>query len=200
MPPHRPTPPRLRTAALSLATAAFAGITLSAAAQAEDSYIWISQSLPPLGTVGALDFPEHPLCRITLDQPGHPDHDTQWLGWFDGTDCRVETVSTEAHSEREFLMPAPGHFPYWIPLPAGDLTTAPPEALLGGRRHGEDLVICSQDGVTGSIRWATASAGGTADLTRCAATPPWEEETAGQIYVLTDIIIPVSEEVRPISE
>lgn len=188
-----PGKPRLRTAALSLATAALAGLAFSAAAQAEDDYIWVSQSLPPLGAVAALDFPEHPLCRITLDQPGHPDNGTVWLGWFDGTDCVVENVPSEAQREREFLMPTPGHFPYWIPLPAESLTTAQPEALVGGQRDGEDLVICSQDGATGSIHWGTDPAGETPDITRCAATPPWEEPGAAPIYILTDIIIPIPE-------
>ncbi|WP_417482070.1 hypothetical protein [Maricaulis sp.] len=182
---------RLCTAALSLATSALASMTFSAAAQAEDTYIWVSQSLPPLKAVAALDFPEHPLCRITLDQPGHPDHDTVWLGWFDGTDCVVENVPSAAQREREFLVPAPGHLPYWIPLLAESLTAVPSEALVGGQRDGEDLVICSQDGATGSIDWGRDAAGETPGITRCAAAPPWQEEAAGPIYILTDIIIPI---------
>jgi hypothetical protein len=184
---------RLRTAALSLATATIGAMALSTAALADDNYIWVRQSLPPFGAVSALDFPEHPLCRITLNEPGHPDDGTLWLGWYDGTDCRVENIPSEAQRELDFLMPAPGHLPYWVPLPAENLTAAPAEALVGGQRDGEDLVICSQDGVTGSLHWGTDPSGESADITRCAATPPWEEDTPGRIYIVTDIIVPIPE-------
>ncbi|WP_339748351.1 hypothetical protein [uncultured Maricaulis sp.] len=195
MTPNRPGPSRLRTIALSLATAALGATALSAAAQAQDEYIWVRQSTAPADAVTPQGRTDRALCRATDNQVNSGSRGSYFLGWFDGTNCLSESSgnveSFPAASTRiEFLVPTPGHSTHWVEMGGRARPDWHTDALSGGySEYGHrELHICSVGGGTGSMRWGM---GGGAGYSYCAAVAPEHPGGNPPIYKLVGTIVSI---------
>jgi len=156
---------RLGTGALSLAAMATGTVTFSAAADAQDEYIWVRQDTPPVDYVHAVGAPQRPLCRVTDSREISGSFGSLWIGWFDGTRCNVwysGPVEGAQTTDLQFLVPTPGHTTRWVEM----ASTSPyqrldGDALVGGHSTymNRDMHICSEAGTTGFVIWGRPTAG-----------------------------------------
>lgn len=189
-----PGPSRLRTIALSLATAALGACALSAAAQAQDEYIWVRQSTPPADAVTPPGRTDRALCRATDDRVNQASRGSQWLGWFDGTNCQAwysgPEVFPAASTQLEFLVPTPGHTTHWIDMGARPMHARNSDALSGGYSayQRQDLHICSSGGSTGYMSWGV---GGGGEYSDCETHAPDGPGGYPPIYKLVGTIVSI---------
>lgn len=194
MTPNRPGPSRLRAIALSLATAALGACALSAAAQAQDEYIWVRQSTAPADAVTPQGRTDRALCRATDNRVNQASRGSYFLGWFDGTNCLADDSGREvfpaASTRIEFLVPTPGHSTHWIEMGGRARPDWHTDALSGGySAYGDrELHLCSVAGGTGSMRWGM---GGGAGYSYCDAFTPDHPGGNQPIYKLVGTIVSI---------
>jgi len=185
---------RLGAGALSLAAMATGTATFSAAADAQDEYIWVRQDTPPVDHVHAFGAPQRPLCRVTDSEENFAGYGTLWIGWFDGTRCNVwhsGPVEGAQTTDLQFLVPTPGHTTRWVEM-AG---TSPyqrldGDALVGGHSTymNRDMHICSVGGATGFVHWADPGGGARG---HCSTNSPDHPGGYPPIYKLVGTIVSI---------
>lgn len=194
MTPNRPGKSRLRTLALSLAAAALGACALSAAAQAQDEYIWVRQSTPPADAVTPQGRTDRALCRATDNRVNMASRGSYWIGWFDGTNCLAGSSGSEvfpaASTQLEFLVPTPGHSTHWVEMPGRARPDWNTDALSAGySEYGHrELNICSVGGGTGFMFWGM---GGGAGYSYCATLAPEHPGGNPPIYKLVGTIVSI---------
>jgi len=155
---------RLGTGALSLAAMAAGSVAFSAPVEAQEVYIWVRQSTPPVDVVRGEGTNGYPLCRFRKNQLNHANNGSWQLGWFDDTRCiATSSGSVEGGEMRElqFLVPTPGHTTRWVQMVPGLYSHYDTDALVGAFSdyEGRNLQICSEAGTTGHIVWGTGGGG-----------------------------------------
>jgi hypothetical protein len=188
MTPNHSKRSRLRTFAMSLATAVLGATALSAAAQANDSYTWVRQSTPPANAVTPPGRTDRALCRATDNRTDRASNGSYWLGWFDGTNCQVWYAHSEvfpaASTQLEFLVPAPGRTTHWIDMGPHPQQDYHRDALSGGYSDYQQRVldICSSGGGIGFMIWEYGG------YSHCETNPPGHPAGYPPIYKLVGTI------------
>ena len=187
---------RLGTGALSLAAIAVGTAAFSAAADAQDEYIWVRQDTPPVDYVHAVGAPQRPLCRVTDSREISGSFGSLWIGWFDGTRCNVwysGPVEGAQTTDLQFLVPTPGHTTRWVEMASmSPYDRLNGDALVGGHSTymNRDMHICSEAGATGFVIWAQPSGG---EEGYCSTDSPDHPGAYPPIYKLVGSIVSIYE-------